>query len=86
MITSAQRISYDGGQVTAVSKPVPIFVRRALEQALADGLASREFAGPGWGSHNAIIRAGTTDARQQYYSGQEPAFGDWLVTIIKLRA
>jgi hypothetical protein len=82
-ITQAQRIRYEGsgGQVTVVSKPVPLSVRRALEQALADHIANREAAGPGWGSHNAIVRAGTTNGTSHFFTGEEPAYGDWLVTI-----
>ena len=79
-ITLAQRIRLGDELVTVVGGPVRN-IRQAIANALDEGKASREPAGPGWGSHNAIIRVGA-GAAWDCYSGDEPEYGDWLVTIL----
>lgn len=79
-ITAAQGIKYDR-QTTQIELVGGVLSKRQcalLTRALNEDLATTEPAGPGWGTHNAVLM-GRMDMLGYPWAAQ--VFGDFLVTL-----
>ena len=76
-ITRAQPVSIRDGIITVRGRAIRGAQLGAVREAYRDHLYIRETAGPGWGSHNALLRTVPEDVA----TGDELWYGDWLATI-----
>lgn len=77
-VIKAQPIDINDDLVTALRGPARGFLLGAVREAYRDGLYREEPAGPGWGTHNRILRM---HDGEPYYTGEELWYGDWLATV-----